>query len=156
MSVYEFQKLLVISPVRRSGCEPASAVSVRVTSTNTTTRPDSCDAASLRSAAVIQGNCNRTRGFIRPAKASVWLIVRRVGGRIGMFGRRAGQRRPCGGSQIRECSDAHRGKQGGAVGGSFLPIHGRDWNAEHLGLKLANERALRAAAGEQHLLGRDA
>src|SRR5262245_41973996 len=143
ISVYEFQKLLVISPVRRSGWEPASTVSVRVTSTNTTTRPDSCDEASLRRAAVIQGNCNRTRGFIRPTKASVWLIVRRVGGRIGMFGRRPGKRRLGRSRQIRECSDAHRGKQSSAVGRTFLPIHGGNRNAEHLGLEPADERTLR-------------
>src|SRR5262245_15416795 len=135
MRVYEFQKLLVIEPVRRSGCEPASAVSVRVTSTNTTTSPDSCEAASLRSAAVIQGNCNRTRRFIRPAEPAIWLIVGRMGGRIGTFGRRAGERRASRRRQIGKCTDAHCGKQGSAVGGPFLAVHGRNRDAENLGLK---------------------
>src|SRR6266545_2983597 len=47
-SVYEFQKLFTRSPVRRSGCEPASKVRIRVTSTTTSTSPVSCEPSSLR------------------------------------------------------------------------------------------------------------
>src|SRR5687768_1716388 len=50
ISVYEFQKLLTLSPVCRSGCEPASAVRMITTATSTSTSPISCEANSRLSA----------------------------------------------------------------------------------------------------------
>ena len=54
MSVCEFQKLLTVTPVARSTCEPASSVSVTATSASTTTSPVSCEPTIRRAAARMQ------------------------------------------------------------------------------------------------------
>ena len=66
MSVYEFQKLFTISPVRRSTCEPARAVRRMVTRTTTSTSPVSWEPSSRRA----KPRMRRGPGAAQPAAAA--------------------------------------------------------------------------------------
>src|SRR5215207_396083 len=163
--VFGFQKLFTSRPVRRSKCEPASAMSGIVSSVTTITRPVSCDASSCRT-------MDRPRDGARSAVSSAMGEEIRAGGeegfpearvrlhvvemrlRIGHIERRARERRSYGRRQIGERTRAYGGQQGGAVGRPFLAVHRRDGESEDLALQPTEQRALGAATREQHVVRR--
>ena len=79
---------------------------------------------------------DKTRG------SAIGLVVRRVGGRIGLLERRRASASPrAAAAKIGERPDADGGEQRRAVRRPFLAIHRAHRHAEHLGLQPSDERS---------------
>src|SRR5215218_3463250 len=162
--VFGFQKLFTSRPVRRSKCEPASAMSVIVSSVTTITSPVSCDARSRRkkdgprdgarsavSSAMGEEIRARRQEGLPEARVRFGVLEMRL--RIGALERRARERRSHGGREVGERTRAHGGQQCGAIGGPLLAIDRRDGQSEDLALQTTEQRALGATTGQQHVAG---
>src|SRR5829696_1173248 len=164
-SVFGFQKLFTSSPVRRSTCEPASAMSAIVSKVTTITSPVSCEASSRRTMAGPRGAARsavasamgkeiRPCGEERLSEAHVGLRVVLVGVRIRNFEWRARERLARRRREIRERTGTDRGEERRPIGGTLLAIHRGHWQAEDLTLQPPEQCTLRASAGEQQVVRR--
>ena len=163
MRVFEFQKLLTdLAGAAVDVTTRPAAVSTIVTTATTTISPISGEAIepsqrarasrSRPRAVDVRERAHRSAAIARSARTP--RRTRCVPTRSGALGRDrvsvALRRR----ADVGERAGADRGEQRRAVRRSFLAIHRAHGHAVDVGLQPADERAARAAAGEQQLLGR--